>query len=125
MSTPKPINIQTLRRISAELDKYGSTPELVRQLNLNIDLENRNRELQMLNDSLTQTRDSIRERIEECETQERDALKRRDDLLEENKSLEGQVNSKKKELEDLAANLAKKLNTNEVEIFRVMKRPLR
>ena len=100
MSTPKPIDLQMLRRIFAELDKYGSVPELVRQLNLNTTLEERNRELQMLNDSLTRTRDSIQERIKECETQEREALKRRDDLLEENKSLEVQVTSKKKELED-------------------------
>ena len=32
-----------LRRILAELDKYGSVPELVRQLNLNTNLEERNR----------------------------------------------------------------------------------
>ena len=83
MSAPKPINIQMLRRILAELDKYGSVSELVRQLNLNTNLEERNRELQMLNDFLTRTRDSIQERIKECETQEREALKRRDDRGEQ------------------------------------------
>jgi DNA repair exonuclease SbcCD ATPase subunit len=100
-----------LIRILAEIEKYGSVPELVRQLNLNKNLEERNHELQEVNDALTRTRDSIQERIQEFLKQEAEANKRRDDLLEENKSLERQVNSKKKELAEVVSSLAEKLNT--------------
>jgi DNA repair exonuclease SbcCD ATPase subunit len=95
----------------AEIRKYGSVPELVRQLNLNKSIEDRNRELQIGNKSLTQTRDSILKRIQEFQKQELEANKRRDDFLAENKKLEGEVNSKKKELAELLSNLAEKLNT--------------
>jgi hypothetical protein len=111
MSDRKPTDIQMIKRILAELKKYGSPEELVRQLNLNTSIENRNHELREENNSPTRTRDGIQARIQEFLKQESEANKRRDDLLEENKSLEGQVNSKKKELAELLSSLAEKLDT--------------
>ena len=110
MSTRTPPDYLLIKRIMEECAKYGGPLELARQLSLNKDLEERNHELQMLNDSLTRTRDSILERIQQFQGQEAEALKRRDDLLEEAKALDREVTSKKSELEEVVFSLAQKLN---------------
>lgn len=86
MSIGKPTNIEMIKRILAELAKYDSPEELVRQLNLNTTLEQRNTELETLNGSLTRTRDNILERIKEFLAQEAEALKRRDGVYEQIKT---------------------------------------
>ena len=111
MSTRKPPDYPLIKRIMEECKKYGSPGELARQLSLNKNLEERNQELQQLNDSLTRTRDSILQRIKELEEQEAAANKRRDDALVESKTLDKEVNAKRKELDDLQTTLAQRLNT--------------
>jgi vacuolar-type H+-ATPase subunit I/STV1 len=93
-----------------ECTKYGGPTELARQLSLNKNLEERNKELQVVNDNLTRTRDSILQRIEYFEGQEAGALKRRDDLLEEAKSIDREVRSRRSELENVTSTLRQRLN---------------
>ena len=70
MSTRTPPDYPLIKRLMEECAKYGGPKELARQLSLNKNLEDRNKELQELNNSLTRTRDSIQERIKDFEKQE-------------------------------------------------------
>ena len=119
MSTRIPPDYPLIKRIMEECAKYGGPTELARQLSLNTNLEERNKELQELNNFLTRTRDSIQERIKDFEKQEAETNRRRDDLLEEAKNLDGEVRSKRNELENVTSTLAQRLNAkNEWEAIR-------
>ena len=110
MTTRTPPDYPLIKRIMEECEKYGGPRELARQLSLNVKLEDRNKELQQVNDSLTLTKGSLLQRIKEFEKQEAGANKRRDDALEESKVLDKQVDAKRKELEELQVTLAKRVN---------------
>ena len=112
MTTRTPPDYPLIKRIMEECERYGGDPkELARQLSLNRNLEERNHELQELNNSLTRTRDSILARIQELQKQEAEANQLRDNAIEGSNTLNKEVNAKRKEFEDIQSKLAQRLNT--------------